>query len=144
MFTFIEEGGFGASAAAPVVRNVFEAIANDDIDTVPTEQQVEEFLRQFKADEIVELGLSGDPALDLVQGLDVNNLDPDALLSSGLGDETAPSASDPAVGGTAVGDAGAEGLTEDPTGTEPVAADPTTTEPVAAPSGEDSEVVANE
>lgn len=95
MFTYIEEGGFGATAAAPIVRNVFEAIANDDIDTVPTEQQVEDFLRQFKAEEIVELGLSGDPAIDLVQGFDPEN--PESLLADDSVDESAPAVDAPAI-----------------------------------------------
>jgi len=73
MFTYVEEGGFGGDTAAPIVRRVFEAIANDDIDTVPTKQQVEEFYRQFAASELDELGLTGDAVTDLAQGFDPSN-----------------------------------------------------------------------
>lgn len=48
MFVYAEEGGFGGDTAAPIVRNVFEAIANDDVDTVFTVEQREDLDRQFR------------------------------------------------------------------------------------------------
>lgn len=52
---YLEEAGLGGDAAAPIVANIFERIANDDIDIVPTLEEVEEVLVNFDAGTDVDL-----------------------------------------------------------------------------------------
>ena len=44
--TYIEQAGLGGEAAAPVVAAVFERIANDDIQTVPTEAEADDLISE--------------------------------------------------------------------------------------------------
>jgi penicillin-binding protein 2 len=46
---YIEQAGLGGDAAAPIVRAVFEAIATNDIDVVPTEAEAEELISEADA-----------------------------------------------------------------------------------------------
>lgn len=75
MFSYLEFAGFGSDAAAPMVRRVFEAIATNDIDTVPTEEQIEEFWRRYRpdlsgqAEETVDLGEIGEDGLPVATPL---------------------------------------------------------------------------
>ena len=76
-FTYVEQGGFGAATSGPIVREVFRAIANDDVAIVPTAQEIREYYQQFVAsDEVDETSVpTGDIAEDIVRGLAAVNVD---------------------------------------------------------------------
>lgn len=47
--TYIEQAGLGGEAAAPVVKRVFERIARNEIDVVPTEAQADDLISEREA-----------------------------------------------------------------------------------------------
>lgn len=80
-FTYVEQGGFGAATAGPIMREVLRAIANDDVAIVPTAQEIREYYQQFVAsdDDEDQAVPTGDIAEDIIRGL--------APIEAGTGEE---------------------------------------------------------
>lgn len=87
IFAFVEEGGFGAHTAAPMVRSVMGKIQSGDIIAAPTAAEVEEYYRNtlLAALEDEESAPTGDITADIARGLDI---DPDPTSLPTIEDST--------------------------------------------------------
>lgn len=73
VYVYVEEGGFGAATAAPIVRKVLGKIQSGDIIEAPTAAEVEEYYRStlLTAVEDDEAVPTGDITEDIARGLDI-------------------------------------------------------------------------
>ena len=70
-FAYVEEGGFGAAAAGPIVRNIFAKLESGDIERAPTAAEIEDYWRTtlFGELENEDLVPTGDLLTDVTSGL---------------------------------------------------------------------------